>query len=320
MKKSLSLLIFLAITTFSFAQQTFTSKEQALSFLKELFSENFIKTPLYKTNGNAKQVIYDYEIRDSEIIIWTNNAENGAPLNKNKSNWYVIPYRDISVVNASPSTFRDTKSAELSVSFGSYSKNGFILRRRPDTLKWYGNLLIYFPLIIKKGDDKVLVSILNATTFIAMDNGKIPYTELPPYIVFSSANSSIALSDFIDKNRRFKNKPTLIITWGNWCPPCIKIIDELLNKGAALKYNIVLVNKDAGQTDLSALLNQISNHTPDYNKDAILLFDKNNQLEPIDKNTAPLCIWLDKNLKIVRSYLGLEINATTINNILVEIE
>ena len=351
MKKLFALTALLATTSFSFAQETFTSKQEAINYLKEAFSTYFIKTAVYKTN-DAENIpfIYDFEIRERQIIIWRASGKTASGINKDKDVWQNMPYEKIEeMLRVDKSdVFKDLTGLACKPPFGGAFLTGSGEEISDRYTGTYSTTVIFpFTLLKNKKDrEQIMQSLFNAINLLSNEikketkiadreatdtkqkliaqetiDNKIAYTYLPAYKIFTADDSITSFPEYIDKNRTFKNKPTLIVTWSNvYCRPCIKIIDALLNNGVALKYNIVLVNKEDDKTDFSALKTKISNHTPNYIKDAILLFDKNNQLEPIDKNGTPFFIWLDKNLKIVRSYAGYDISVTTINNILAEIE
>ena len=138
--------------------------------------------------------------------------------------------------------------------------------------------------------------------------------------MFTSENTEVNIYAYLLEKRQYKTKPSLVITWGNWCPICIRKIDTLLNKDLALKYNIILINKQPTTGNLSVLLKNIANHIPDYNKDALLLFDKNNQMKDIDHDGTPFFLWLDTNLKVMSSFEGYNINIQKITEKLEEIK
>jgi len=319
------------------------TKEAALTTLKGIFAERFIKTAVYKigeADDNLKlqydktPSYYDYEITEKYIII---SKKNEAEKDKRT----VIP---IDVINNL-----------FIVESGFFKKSGALeLKSKGPNfeLTWgadkYTTAVCYFPFSILKDDLAVhstMVAAINVLSReiksvikkdkeiaksaqqklddenqLALDR-KLNGTFLPPFKVFTFDSLTVTLSAHIEQNRPFKNKPTLLITWSNeWCNICIKKIDTLLNNGLALKYNIILINKELAKTNFSKLKTKILTHSPNYNKDAILLFDRNSQLEPIDKNSAPFFLWLDKNLKIVKAYPGYSINTTTINNMLLQID
>jgi len=345
MKKLLAVILMMSCINLSFAQQTFTSKNDALEFVKEAFSKYFIKTTVYKKN-DKKNISYnhDYEINDKRIIIIIEKAESDI-----KDSRYTVPYEDMSEVFSLKKNeyFKSITGIGFKPGFGDvyYVGTGKEYKRFDDNT--YYAKYISFPFEMKKGDN-IIPSIINAINTISRENKavakaaqqksdatqqkqaedvqlafeqKTKGTPLPQFEVFTSDSLKINLHDYIGQNRRFKDKPTLLVTWSNvWCKPCIKIIDTLLNSGLALKYNIVLINKESANTDFSMLKKEIVNHTPDYNKDVLLLFDRNNQLEPIDENAAPCYFLLDRNLKIVRSRIGLTVKTPTISSMLSQIE
>jgi hypothetical protein len=96
-----------------------------------------------------------------------------------------------------------------------------------------------------------------------------------------------------------------------------------------LSYNIILINRDDEETktaypslfiSFSDLKNQLASHSPSYNEDALLLFDRNNQLFDIDNGATPLWVWLDKKLNIIGAYQGYTISVAAIRNVLLSIE
>lgn len=96
-------------------------------------------------------------------------------------------------------------------------------------------------------------------------------------------------------------------------------LDTLLNSGLALEYNIVLVNRD-GSTSLSALKTKISLHVPDFNKNTLLVFDRDNALLPLDQGQAPYFIFLNKNMEITSKLSGYKVSIVELKNQLKLIE
>jgi hypothetical protein len=164
----------------------------------------------------------------------------------------------------------------------------------------------------------------------AAEKRRLAYSALPGYKVLSPSLTASNLPNYISWKKPFKDKPSLLITWSyKWCPPCLKIIDSLLNLGLAKKYNLILVNRDAeivkettpkyyiSYADLSAAL---ANRKPDYNQDALLFYDRSNELDDIDNSSTPLFIWLDNKMNIITTFHGYRINTSTITGILDDIE
>lgn len=163
------------------------------------------------------------------------------------------------------------------------------------------------------------------------NNGKMySYITIPQYDVLTKDSNTINLPEYMLSHRNNKNKPTLLVTWSyKWCSPCIKKIDSLLTIGTALSYNIVLVNRDDEEARLkypelyipfSDLKVGLASHSPGYDEDAILLFDRNNQLSDIDNGATPFWAWLDKKLNIIGTYSGYTISVADIRDILSNIE
>ncbi|TXJ22449.1 MAG: redoxin domain-containing protein [Chitinophagaceae bacterium] len=178
----------------------------------------------------------------------------------------------------------------------------------------------------KSKNKKVLLDTLN----IANERKMYSYLTIPQYDVFTKDSNTINLPEYLLTHRSDKDKPTLLVTWSyKWCPPCIKKIDSLLNFGTALNYNIVLINRDDEETRIkypsafisfSDLKAGLASHSPNYNEDALLLFDRNNQLFDIDNGATPLWVWLDKKLNILGAYSGFTISVADIRNVLSNID
>lgn len=319
--KIIALLFFATLTSYAFAQKTFTAKQEALEWLAESFSTNFIKAPV-TINSNNRESSYDYKINETHLIIIIKTESES-------DKWVTVPYVNMSEIYSLQKNdyfkkitgigFKPAFGDSYGVSFGKEYK------------KYEGENLYtikaVFPFECKK-DDIVISSLINAVNTIAKANKadtkiagqkvdlikqeadvkasyqnaidlKIEGTFLKTYSLYNSENLSVNMHDFIEKNRRLKDKPTLVVTWSHtWCPPCLKKIDELLGKGIASEYNIIIVNKD-GKTSYADIKSKMSTRKTDYfTHDILFLLDKDNQLEPLDKNSAPMFIWLDKNMAI----------------------
>ena len=331
-----ALSLLLSAGLFSYGQRSFTSKQEALDWLRETFSKSFIKTTVYK-QGDEKRISYNYEIGDNRMLIIKKTEGEISDAR------YTVPYEDIS------ETFFLQKNDYFKSSTGIGFKPGYgesyvvsygMEKKRFSENTAYATSAA-FPFDIKK-DDPVINSIINAINRISRENKasvktdpilkddnkntmttddqKIKGTQLSPYKVFNSDNVEVNLYDYVEKNRQHKDKPVLLITWAHWCNICIKQIDTILKNGLGLKYDIILVNKGGSEAGFTKLKEKIRLHAPDYGTEAILLFDRNNQLEELDKNGAPFFLWMDKKLRIVGSFAGYAIKTETIISKLTGIE
>ena len=172
-------------------------------------------------------------------------------------------------------------------------------------------------------DSKVapVMTVEDVTKYIKNANDlKITGTFLKNYSLNNSENIGVNMHEFIEKNRRFKDKPTLVVTWAFWCPPCLAIIDKILKSDITANYNIAIVNRD-GKTDYADIKSKISIRKTDYfTNDILFLIDRENQLEALDKNSAPMFIWLDKKLAIKGIYNSYDITISAINSMFQQIE
>ncbi|HMI79294.1 MAG TPA: hypothetical protein VK484_10905 [Ferruginibacter sp.] len=340
MKLIVILCLLVSVGHASYGQQSFTSKQDALAWLKEIFSKHFVKTSVYKQDDKNK-TSYSYEIGEKRILIIKKTEGQVSDTR------YTVPYEDISETFFLQQNdyFRSSTGIGFKPRYGdSYVVSHDIEKKRFEDNTQYSTS-VGFPFEMKK-DDLILGSVINAINAVAGENKATVKAEkqkadaglendrkkatvannqkikgaLPPYKVFTSENTLVNLYDHVEKNRPYKDRPTLLITWAHWCNICIKQIDTLLNNGLALKYNIILVNKEVSEAGFARLKDKIRLHSPDYNKDAILLFDRNSQLAALDENAAPFFLWLDNKLQIVKSFAGYAIQTKTITNMLQEIQ
>lgn len=310
-----------------FAQNT---KAAALATLRETFSAKFIKTEVVRNESRTPD-FYDYEINDSCIFILQKSGKGGKDLI-----WVSIRYERIGKISfvESAGFFKQNTGLKIEKApltnpfkYGNGNVNGQNM-----TGDIY-NVILPFTLT---NDDAAIVSITNAVNMIqklaseaaATDRlflqtnhlKRTAYTDLPDYEVFTFDSVKQNLRTYIRNNRTFKDKPTLMITWAaQWCKPCMRLIDSILNAGIALEYNIVLVDRDLASMNFSKLKQDISARTPNYNKSAMLLFDRTNELADMDGGQAPMFVWLDKDLKIVGTSGKFDLKAKTARSILSQI-
>lgn len=340
---------FCLFNTISYGQ----TKEEALITLKDIFSKYFIKTLVYKEIDKKDiSFTYEYEINDNRILI-IKKSQSQIP-----DVYYYIPFEDMQEIIPLKKNdyFKKTSALGFKPGYGgsyvvSYGKE----RGRFDENTKYATS-IAFPFEIIKGDN-VTASIINCLNVVkredkvATEVAKIEAeaaktasddikqntivteclqnaadlltarTILKDFSLYNSENILVNMHEFLEKNRRFKDKPTLIVTWSmKWCNPCIKKIDELLDNGNEKRYNIVLVNKD-GIRNYSDIKSKMLTHKPDYfTSDILFLMDKDNQLKPLDNDSAPMFVWLDNKLVIKGKYSSYDIFISSIEGILKKIE
>lgn len=342
MKRILVICLLLSVGLYSYGQKSFNSKQEALDWLNEAFSKHFIKTTVFR-QGDEKRTAYKYEYEIGEkrlLIIKRTEGEISETR-------YTLPYEEIDETYFLQKNdyFKNSTGIGFKPAYGqSYIVSYGMEKKRFAENTGYATSA-GFPFDIRKNDPDIN-SIINAINRIsrekkasvktglkadpvlkddsknvqAFDDQKIKGTMLLPYKVFNSDNILVNLSEFLEKSRQHKDKPVLLITWAHWCNICIRQIDTILNNGLGSKYDIILVNKAGSEVGFAKLKEKIQLHTPDYNKDVILLFDRNNELVELDKNGAPFFLWMDKKLRIVSSFAGYSIKTETIISKLIEIE
>ena len=343
MKKILLLIFVISLTHFSFAQQTFTTKKDALEFLKEAFSKNFIKTKVI-INSSQKEISYDYKINEDHILIIKNELDKFDA-------WVTIPYVNMSEVFSliKNDYYKKITGIAFKPKFGgSYGVSHGKEYKKNESGNAYTSIQA-FPFSLEKGD-LLLPSLITAINVIALENRteaksiklkidvdktqadlkvfiqnaidlKIDGIFFKKYSLYNSENILVNMHDFIEKNRRFKDKPTLLVTWSNtWCAPCLRKIDEVIKNSVTANYNLLIINKDR-KASYSDIKSKMSTHKIDYfTNDILFLIDRDNQLEPLDKNSAPVFIWLDNNIGFKGIYQGYDITISSILSMLQELE
>lgn len=339
---------FCLLNTLSYGQ----TREEALIRLKDIFSKHFIKTTVSREiDKNDISSTYEYEINEKRILIIKKAQSQTGDV------YYSIPFENIQDIIPLKKNeyFEKTSALGFKPNYGdSYVVSFGKERKRFDEETKYATS-IAFPFEILKGDNvtdsiiKLLRVIIKKDEMIAefekktAENAKkasddirqntivkeilqnatdLPTasTMLKDFSLYNSENIEVNMHEYVENNRRYKDKPTLIITWSmKWCQPCIKKIDELLSNGIENRYNLVLVNKD-GIVNYSEIKSKMLTNKPDYfTNDILFLMDKYYQLKPLDNDSAPMIIWLDNKLAIKGKYNGYNILLSTIEDILKKI-
>ena len=352
MKKILTICLLMAATFIVNAQKTFSSKKEAIEFLKETFETNFVKTAVIgRYDGidgkifNKYNYYFDYEFHDKFLVIFHKSDGDESTYYQNTS-WEKFRYeaiRDITLLKKSTAYKNLIGVKFTSIYDGEFS---YGVGRASGTIRTRGtNSNGSFP-FNNANNIEIMGSIRNAIKAIATENKiaidaaietmpsnaaielrkqkllfKESYSVLPNYKVYTEDGIQKSLPDYIEKNRRFKDKPSLVMTWGYWCSPCIKRIDEILKADLAKKYNIFLINRDL-ESQLSTEVFKLkwSKNSQSYTSDATVLFDRNAEFAPLDNNSAPVFIWLDKNLKMVNLYKSYAITVDLIGETLLDVE
>jgi len=369
--KTILLAIFLFCSSLVFAQPSFSTKAEALSWLKATFAQKFVKTQVAQTadggDGYVEGIIFNYEFSDNALIIYRAQYLSGAVFQKRKLTnleWRAVSYDKIDEVD--PSTTSTFFKAMTDITFRSNCRcfkggkgnkikkmDEFSVKDIGKFTELYDALTIPFNLIdgpdisseiisafklLGGSENNIPINQQNRSKVnknvdsvkIANENKMFAYLTIPQYDVLTKDGSTINLPEYLSSHRNNTDKPTLLVTWAyKWCVPCIKRIDSLLNMGTALSYNIVLINRDDEETktkypslfiSFSDLKTELAAHSPKYDEDALLLFDRNNELSDIDNGATPLWVWLDKKLNIIGAYQGYAISVADIRNVLSNIE
>lgn len=329
--KTFILASFCLIVGLSFGQ----SKEDAINSLKETFAKYFIKTAIYKNNSENKDPhYYDYEITDKNILFRETSGE-GENL---KITWTRVPYKDIEGIAPMKKSdyFKKVTALQFQPSYGNVFRTS-----HGQEFEDFQSYTKYINIPFNNSEDNTIIESMGAAiTVIKKENlaeekiakvrgpidaamayeNTLPGTSLQQFDMFTKDSSKVNLHDYIEKSRKFKEKPTLIIIYSNeYCPPCLIKIDSLLNNNQTLQYNIALINMDFS-SDFTKLKKKITDHSPDYTKNVLLVFDRTDAMKTVHKNSAPMFLWLDKKMKIVGSQRGYKITTSTINAVLLEIE
>jgi hypothetical protein len=334
MMKKLTTIFLLISTIFTVnAQKTFTSKAEAFEFLKETFAANFVKTAVnckYSYDGKSftnDNNYFDYEITDGSLKIYEKRERKDGDDSVN----YLINFEDMSGLKFVEKSidFKNTLGIEFRSKYegifkGTQKSRGSINRsyisipfNNANDIEVYGSIENAF-LAIFKENRKIEIE----NTKLLIKQNATRYSFLPSYKVYTEDGLPKVLPDYIEKNRRFIDKPTLVMTWGyNWCRACIQQIDAILKADLAKKYNVILVNRNSEtEISFSDIRERLATKSPEYKTDALVLFDRNGEFDQMEGGNAPLLIWLDKNLKIVGIYNSYVISGKLIGRILSETE
>jgi|GEM_PF-5346479 len=321
MKKLLVLSSLLLIGLFSFSQKTFTDKQEAIRWLKETFAAHLIKEVSYKGGTYTAELTFS-----DDFMIFSTTIKKPF---KGENELNVGETDSLNLADSFTCGQFKAAPGKLAVTCSSWSqkeivyKTAYIPFEFPKGSELMLSIQEAFAIITKQNLEewKVREKELKDAKFMKeiAENAKIVKELLPGITVFNSDSLQVNLLDYLKKNRTFNDKPTLVVTWANWCPPCMSHVDLILKDGLASSYNILLVNKDFN-SNISKLKVKVAEHTPDYSKEVRLLFDNANQMEPIDKGGAPYFIWLDDQFVIKGSFAGYNIKLDAIKKVLLEIE
>lgn len=347
-----------------FAQQQFSTKEQALNWLTTIFEQKFVKSEVKIQMGDDGQYydgyFFDYTFTDTALIIYKARRYWGGAFKKwglANEQWFILPFYKID--KAEPSTtstfFNNTSNLTIRSNCRCFKRGEDDKVRKMNEIKSAVEIEkntdlvdgITIPFNLIDGPD-ISQELINAFKKLSSENNavgsnakkgfdnlnlaneykKSVYRALPRYDVFTIDSAKVTLPDFILSHRQNRNKPTLLISWTSYFKIGLHEIDTLLLNGLAAKYNVVLVSRDNDEakqrlsnpeSDFSEVKKYVLNHSPRLDEDALVLFDRANQMEDIDNGTIPILIWMDKDLNIIYS-CAVFIDLPTIKKILSEID
>jgi hypothetical protein len=348
MKKLLTILIIILASFAVNAQKEFTSKKEALEFLQKTLSTNFVKTAVIgKYDGkkfNKYNYYFDYELTDEFLKIYCKVGDDPDDFFQKNHTWTLMNFKDIikveaiqesknykkitgvlftsQITNLQGGRFTDGygKSALNSTNRNSTAYGSFPFNNASD-IEIIRSIIKAINIIVKENlEEEKIAKEKSERAAIMNDEQTLNTISLQQYEVFTTDSTKVNLQDYIAKSRKYKENPTLIVIYSNeYCRPCLIKIDSLLNNNQSLQYNIVLINMDFS-SDFTKLKKKIADHSPDYMKSVLLVFDRTDAMQAVHKSSAPMFLWLDKKMNIVGSQRGYKINTSTINSILMEIE
>lgn len=339
MKKSIfciRLLLFGALFSFSNSIGFSQSKEIAISNLKTNFENYFVKTPVYRDSKESKSAFtYDYLITDQYIAIKCTEA------GVTEAKWTTMFYKDIEEFKSGESNFYFKKQTNLLVNsnyalnFGSASMASF------DLTKAFKNNTTFAMIPFNFTNDPTVLNALNSDleiikkvmkseeklkqdqkkdSLLRLEDEKMKALPFHSYKVFTLDSSQVNLKEYMQKNRKFADKPTLVLFYGfGWCSPCLSKMDSIIQTGVTLKYNLVFLNIDA-TSDFSDIKSKVISKNAKYEKEAILVFDRNDETKEVHHHQAPTYLWLDAELNVRAFRNGVKINLPQIERIFQSIE
>lgn len=306
---SLIIIILIAINNTCYGQV----KDYAIKVITEKFSNCFVKTPVYLISSKEKLAYtYDYEIRSRFLLFKI--IQEGSSV---KTTWVKVPYDAITGITLGEKSFHFKKQTHLNffthekfeVSYSDiYNETGPFGTTDAVAIPFnYINYSTYVQIdsaLINLKKENILEDKLLKEKLILTN--KIETFDLHILDFFTKDSVNINLHNYLKNGRKFNSKPTLIVTFSNlWCRPCLMNIDSILHNGLGKNYNVILINRDT-RSQFSKVKNMITEKVPDYNIDAIVLFDLNDQLKSIESG-APSYFILNNNLDLVYYHAGYDI-------------
>lgn len=139
------------------------------------------------------------------------------------------------------------------------------------------------------------------------------YQQFPKYPLLDSMGNETLLTDAIKK----ANKPAVIFTWAEWCPPCIRLFDSLVQNGINKTFSLVLIKKGTKE-DMGKKFRLHRDFK--WWPQTLFLFDPKSATDTLDNGSVPLILFTDASGNIIREHSGFDMSTTTISNMLTAIK
>lgn len=284
------------------AQQAFKDRDDALLYIAKTMKA--VETVSYEGSARLKYR-YAMYVEDKRMVYVS--ATTGD------TTYTVIPYEMID--------FADTgriagRYLNLYTAFGAFtkffSKTGnlsatshaeFLMQ---DTAVYDTRRLMQaFDLAGRNGKPDTAIQQFNNPAFFRLR----AYQQFPRYVLQDSTGKEFFLTDVIKK----ANKPAIVFTWAEWCPPCIRLFDSLVNSGINKDYSMVLIKK--GPKENMGKRYKLPRGFQWWEQ-VMFLFDNGSVTDTLDQGSVPLIFWTDAAGNITREHSGFDISVNNARQIL----
>lgn len=283
----------------AYAQNGFKDRDEALLYVAKTLKP--AATVSYEGGAQLKHQ-YAMYVEDQRLVY--------VSANKYDTTYTIIPYEAVDFADTSNLPGRYLNLYTAFSAFNRYSKktnemssvsNAGILMQ--DTALYNPRRLVQaFDYLGRAKAADTVKHVFNNREFFRLR----PYQQFPRYRLTDSTGKEFLLNDVIKK----ANKPAIVFTWAEWCPPCVRLFDSLVQQNVHKEYSLVLIKKGLKETNL---------RIPKgfrWWEQAIFLFDKESVTDTLDRGSVPLVFWTDANGNIIREHSGFNISVQNIKQVL----
>lgn len=283
------------------AQNSFKDREAALLYVANTLKP--VASISYEGSAQLKH-LYAMYVEDERLVY--------VQATQYDTTYTIMPYEAIEFADTGNLPKRYLNLYSAFGAFTKYSKKsnqstaisvlGILMQ---DTAIYNPRRLVQaFDYLVKKDAGAVKQSFSNPDFFRLR-----AYQQFPNYTLQDSTGKEVFLNDIIKKAK----KPAIIFTWAEWCPPCIKLFDSLVQNNIHKDYSLVLIKKGSKE-------NKGKKYSLPKNfrwwEQVIFLFDKESVTDTLDNGSVPLVFWTDAGGTVIREHSGFNVSVMNIRQIL----